>query len=76
MSQLVEQSKKSLSRLAPSVQKVYQILQAGIPMRLRDIHSQTRYSREMVRYALRQLVDKSLVAQVQTNWVCYFMINR
>jgi predicted DNA-binding transcriptional regulator len=76
MSQIVEQSKKSLSLLAPSVQKVYQILQAGKQMRFRDIQSQTRYSYEMVRYALRQLVDKSLVAQVQTNWVCYFTINR
>ncbi|MFX0174026.1 MAG: hypothetical protein ACFE9L_19240 [Candidatus Hodarchaeota archaeon] len=76
MSRIVMQSQKSVGGLAPSVQKVYQILQAGTQMWLRDIQAQTRYSHEMVRYALRQLVAKSLITQVQINWCCYFIINR
>ncbi len=42
--------KKLISKMSPSAQKVYQILQAGKRMRVRDIQSKVQYSPRMERF--------------------------
>jgi predicted DNA-binding transcriptional regulator len=76
MSSTVVVWKKLISRMSPSAQKVYRILQAGKRMRVRDIESKVQYSPRMVRYTLCNLKDAGLVVQINGPWWYYYSINR
>ncbi len=76
MSGTVVACKKLVTKMSPSVQKVYRILQTEKQMRLRDIESQIHHSPRMVRRALRNLKDLGLVIKIKGLWWSYYTINR
>jgi hypothetical protein len=54
----------TIEEMPLSAQIVYQILQKGEKLNAGDLEYQTRYSPRMVRYALRYLIDASLIIQL------------
>jgi DNA-binding transcriptional regulator GbsR (MarR family) len=64
MSSTVLLSKKLVTVMPPSVQKVYRTLQAGKRMHVGEIESKTQYSPRTVRQALRQLKNAKLISKI------------
>lgn len=76
MSNIIGVKQSPLRHLPPSAQKIYNILRSRDAMRVTDIKSETRYSSQMIRYALRRLMDQRLISQISNNWYYSFTINR
>lgn len=76
MSNVTVLKQSPLRHLPPSAQKVYNILRHRDAMRVSDIKSETQYSSQMIRYALRRLMDQRLISQISNNWYYSFTINR
>ncbi|MFX0205201.1 MAG: ArsR family transcriptional regulator [Candidatus Hodarchaeota archaeon] len=55
---------ETIDEMPLSAQLVYQILQTGERLNAGDLENRTQYSPRMVRYALRYLIDASLITQL------------
>ena len=76
MSNVIGVKQSLLRHLPPSAQKVYNILHHRDAMRVSDIESETRYSYQMICFALRRLMDQRLISQISNTWYYSFAINR
>lgn len=55
---------ETIDEMPLSAQLVYQILQTGERLNAGELENRTQYSPRMVRYALRYLIDASLITRL------------